>query len=63
MKKKLIVIALVMLMTLSLAGCCKHQWQEATCGAPKTCALCGKTKGSPVGEHQWQEATCTEPKT
>lgn len=39
---------------------CDHQWQEATCTTPRTCALCGKTEGEPLG-HSWQEATCTTP--
>lgn len=37
---------------------CSHQWQSATCEAPKTCTLCGQTEGD-VGNHSWQSATCT----
>ncbi len=37
-----------------------HEWQEATCTAPKTCAVCGATEGEALG-HDWQEATCTAP--
>ena len=40
----------------------EHQWTEATCTEPKTCAVFGETEGEPLG-HDWQEATCTEPKT
>ena len=39
-----------------------HDWQEATCSAPKTCSVCGETEGS-VKNHNWQEATCSAPKT
>lgn len=41
---------------------CDHDWSEATCTAPKTCAKCGATEGSAAG-HSWNEATCTAPKT
>ena len=37
---------------------CFHKWQDATCTSPKTCALCGKTSGEPLG-HDWEPATCT----
>ena len=26
---------------------CSHDWQDATCAAPKTCSLCGDTEGDP----------------
>ena len=43
---------------------CDHEWSEATCAAPSTCAKCGITTGE-VTEHSWVEdldveATCTE---
>ena len=45
-----------------LTGCCiSHEWQEATCTTPETCAKCGKTQGEALG-HTWVEATCAEPK-
>lgn len=63
MKKKISVVLLLVLMSLSLAACaCKHEWVEATCTAPKTCAKCGETEGEPLG-HDWAEATCESPKT
>ena len=37
-----------------------HTWQEATCLAPKTCTVCGKTEGKKSEDHVWGEATCTE---
>lgn len=39
-----------------------HEWQEATCTTPRTCSICGKADGEPLG-HSWTEATCTEPRT
>ena len=41
---------------------CSHDWVEATCTAPKTCATCGETEGEALG-HAWNDATCTAPKT
>ena len=64
MKNKRLFFAtylVILLCVLSACGC-KHEWIEATCQAPKTCALCGKTEGE-IGAHQWIEANCTEPKT
>ena len=47
---------------LMFTGCCmNHEWKEATCIEPKTCAECGKTEGEAL-EHTWVEATCAEPK-
>ena len=55
------ILALALLLTL--AGCqCKHEWVEADCGNPKTCAKCGETEGEPLG-HDWKDATCQAPKT
>lgn len=64
MKKRVVanVVCIVMLCGV-LTGCCiKHDWQEATCTEPVTCAKCGETEGEALG-HTWVEATCTEPKT
>lgn len=38
-----------------------HNWKEATCDTPKTCADCGQTVGEPIG-HNWLEASCTAPR-
>ena len=54
------VLAIVILRVVG--GDCKHEWQNATCGAPKTCAKCGATEGETLA-HTWAEATCTAPKT
>ena len=40
----------------------QHEWQDATCEAPKTCATCGETEGEALG-HTWDDATCVSPKT
>lgn len=61
--KKLIAVILICLSVFALGGCCfSHDWQEATCTAPKTCSKCGKTEGEPL-PHTWKEATCEKPKT
>ena len=63
MNKRSISIILIIAMCFCLSACClSHDWQEATCTAPKTCAKCGKTEGNPL-PHTWNEATCTKPKT
>lgn len=36
-----------------------HIWEPATCAAPETCRICGKTRGEAL-EHQWGEAACGE---
>ena len=41
---------------------CDHEWDEATCTAPKTCSKCGETEGEALS-HKWDDATCTLPKT
>ena len=64
MKKRLSLIALVLVFALALTACgCKHEtWNDANCESPKTCADCGKTEGTPLG-HSWLAATCETPKT
>lgn len=42
---------------LAISSTCNHEWLDATCTAPKTCALCGETSGE-VLQHQWIDATC-----
>lgn len=48
---------------LLLTGCCSHEWQDATCTVPQTCALCGNTKGESTADHMWKQATCMVPRT
>ena len=70
MKKRLSLIALVLLLALALTACgsasakmCKHEnLNEGNCDAPKTCADCGKTLGEATG-HTWVDASCDAPKT
>ena len=43
----------------------EHVWAEATCTAPKTCSVCGKTEGTALGHkvEKWKtkvKPTCTE---
>lgn len=61
MKKTALALLLVVLIA-TLTGCkCKHEWQDATCTAPRICVKCGEAEGEPLG-HKWQGATCEEPK-
>lgn len=61
MKKRVLALVCLAAMVSALSGCgCAHQWEEATCLAPKTCILCNATEGEALG-HRWQEATCTAP--
>lgn len=63
MKKKIAVVLLLGIILIAMTGCqCRHEWQDATCGTPKTCTKCGETEGSPLG-HEWTDATCILPKT
>ena len=63
MKKKLMLLVLALCCVLVLSACgCEHEWEEANCEDPKTCALCGETEGEALG-HDWADATCDAPKT
>ena len=62
MKKRLLTLLSAAVLCGMVSGCCiSHDWQEATCTAPKTCAKCGETEGEPL-PHTWVDATCTEAK-
>lgn len=53
-----VFLCLVFTMAL-LTGCaCSHQWQEATCMAPKTCSRCGETEGK-IRSHKWGNTDCS----
>ena len=57
------MLLLIVSLCLLLTACnCNHEWNDAECLLPKTCALCGKTEGNPLG-HDWYDATCVAPKT
>ena len=61
MNKKL--FCLVIAVALLLSGCCiSHEWADADCVNPKTCAKCEKTEGEALG-HTWADATCVDAKT
>ena len=57
-----LIMAAVLMLLLASCSSCKHSWQEADCTTPKTCTLCGETRGTALG-HSWMDATCTAPKT
>lgn len=62
MRKK-IILSLSLVLCIVLSGCClSHEWQTASCTAPKTCVKCQKTEGEPL-EHTWEDATCESAKT
>ena len=54
--------AVAMVIVLVICFFTVHIWKDATCDAPKTCALCGKTEGRKL-EHAWADATCETPET
>lgn len=63
MKKRIVIFACTVMAAIMMTGCClKHDWEDATCKEPQTCAKCGKTQGDKL-DHEWNDATCTEPKT
>lgn len=63
MKKRLAGITVTLFLVSLLSACCiNHDWQDATCIAPKTCVKCGEAEGAALG-HIWTEATCTAAKT
>lgn len=64
MKKRLSLIALVLVFALALTACgCKHEnVNEGNCVTDKTCADCGEVLSTAPG-HNWQDATCEKPKT
>lgn len=60
--KKVITLVLAVFLCMALSACClSHEWQEATCTAPKTCAKCQDTEGNALG-HTWVEADCENAK-
>ena len=65
-KLKIIILILVLincaLFYAIIALWHRHEWSDATCMEPMTCAECGKTKGESLG-HTWVKATCTDPRT
>lgn len=63
MRKIWLFCLLTTILLFLLAGCsCEHQWQDATCTAPKTCTLCQETEGQPL-THSFSAAICEVPET
>ena len=60
--KKLITIIILMLTLTLLVSCgeCEHDWKDAGCTEPKTCAKCGATEGEPTN-HALGEWVVTAP--
>ena len=65
-KTKLVILIIFSVCALCILTACsvlhEHQWEKATCTAPKTCSSCGETEGRSLG-HVWMDATCENPKT
>lgn len=62
LKVSLLALMLALCMLIVLSSCslfCKHEWKNATCTDPKTCARCSKTEGDALG-HTGGNATCTQ---
>jgi len=58
MKRVILLCVSVCLIMGLFAGCClKHEWENATCEAPKTCAKCGKTAGKTL-DHEYVLRGC-----
>ena len=49
---RILTVLLCLTLILGLCGCgcsCRHEWVDATCTEPKTCAKCGETQGEARG--------------
>ena len=47
--------------TCTVTVTCSHDWTDATCTEPKTCAKCGETEGEALG-HDWNSTSCSDEK-
>ena len=57
-KKRLVFLSVAAFLLLSVVLYFNiHIWADATCEAPRTCRLCGKTTGAPL-DHQWENGFC-----
>jgi hypothetical protein len=69
--KKIIALILALVLCLGLCACDisippskvpehthNHEWDDATCMAPKTCKICGITEGEAL-EHNYIDGNCT----
>lgn len=72
MKKKVIICASVVCIAVLVIGIlfatnvlCIHKWSDANCTQPKTCIICNRTDGNPLGHTagEWtviKVSTCSE---
>lgn len=59
--KKAILCLMIFCLCFSLCACCmQHEWVDATCTTPRTCAKCGETEGEALG-HLLTEPTYHSP--
>lgn len=54
-----IVVGIIFAVLFTTHIICFHDWVDANCMTPKTCSICEKTEGEPLG-HNFSEATCTK---
>ena len=53
--KRITAVLLVLIMIVALSACGhNHVWKQANATEPKTCTICGKTEGEPLG-YNWGE--------
>ena len=70
--KTALAVVLCILICAILSGCgkvqdvitgieqnwvCSHEWEKATCLAPRTCKLCGLSEGK-IRSHEWENTAC-----
>lgn len=60
MKRTILLLCMLLLLSGCGDGECHHSWEPATCEKPITCALCGQTQGEAAG-HSWKAADCVNP--
>ncbi len=63
-KYRLLVVILSAVIVIALCALFYtqyHTWIEASCTSARTCTICGKTDGDPLG-HTWTDATYYSPK-
>lgn len=56
----LLVTTALLLSACGAIQSCDHEWQEASCLMPMTCAICGATEGEPA-PHTWGDTSCASP--
>ena len=68
MKKKVIICASVVCIAILVVAIlsathvlCIHKWSDATCIQPKTCTICNRIKGKPLGHIAGEWTIITEP--